>query len=154
MLFAGGRLVSRKTLPRSRVRSEAVIQLTFLRPVSRGCKRPLTRGSHHATLPGVIGQSNSLIRDSVPLRYLRKKRYRQCYWLLYAVFPFQESDHVKAIFSYLTGKQISKACHTAHEHGDYRLSLLLSQVTGNSVTRNLVYKQLADWQELKVRLAL
>ena len=60
---------------------------------------------------------------------------------------------MKSIFSYLTGKQISKACHAAQQHGDYRLSLLLSQVIGNSVTRNLVYKQLADWQELKVRLA-
>lgn len=67
------------------------------------------------------------------------------------MIPCQESDHVKSIFSFLTGKQISKACHVAQQHGDYRLSLLLSQVTGNSVTRNLLYKQLADWQELKVR---
>ena len=62
----------------------------------------------------------------------------------------QESDHLKSIFSSLTGKQISKACHVAQQHGDYRLSLLLSQVTGNSVTRNLIYKQLSDWQEMKV----
>ncbi|XP_078371007.1 nuclear pore complex protein Nup98-Nup96-like isoform X3 [Oculina patagonica] len=62
---------------------------------------------------------------------------------------FQESDHLKCIFSYLTGRQISKACQVAQQHGDYRLSLLLSQVTGNAVTRNLLYKQLADWQELK-----
>lgn len=54
------------------------------------------------------------------------------------------------MFSYLTGKQISKACHEAQQHGDYRLSLLLSQVTGNTFTRNLLYKQLADWQEMKV----
>lgn len=42
--------------------------------MASGCKRPLTRGSYHETLPGVIGQSNSLIRDSVPLRYLREKK--------------------------------------------------------------------------------
>ena len=59
---------------------------------------------------------------------------------------------MKSIFSYLTGKQISKACQVAQQHGDYRLSLLLSQVTGNAVTRNLLYKQLADWQELKVSI--
>ncbi|XP_027054853.1 nuclear pore complex protein Nup98-Nup96-like isoform X3 [Pocillopora damicornis] len=62
---------------------------------------------------------------------------------------FQESDHLKSIFSYLTGKQISRACREAQLHGDYRLSLLLSQVTGNTFTRNLLYKQLADWQEMK-----
>lgn len=66
----------------------------------------------------------------------------------------QESDHLKSIFSYLTGKQISKACHVAQQHGDYRLSLLLSQVTGNSVTRNLIYKQLSEWQEMKVQFVL
>lgn len=68
------------------------------------------------------------------------------------VAMLQESDHLKSIFSYLTGKQISKACHVAHQHGDYRLSLLLSQVTGNSVTRNLIYKQISEWQEMKVGL--
>ena len=69
----------------------------------------------------------------------------------YRLYPFQESDHLKSIFSYLTGKQISRACREAQLHGDYRLSLLLSQVTGNTFTRNLLYKQLADWQEMKVR---
>ncbi|XP_022797911.1 nuclear pore complex protein Nup98-Nup96-like [Stylophora pistillata] len=62
---------------------------------------------------------------------------------------FQESDHLKSIFSCLTGKQISRACHVAQQHRDYRLSLLLSQVTGNTLTRNLLYKQLADWQEMR-----
>ena len=139
---------------------DCTIVIGRLRPTATVCERSVTRSPYHEKLPGIIDQSDSLIHDFVPLRCMGKKikvaeRYHQCYWrLLYAITPFQESDHVKSIFSYLTGKQISKACHTAQEHGDYRLSLLLSQVTGNSVTRNLVYKQLADWQELKVRLAL
>ncbi|XP_015778613.1 PREDICTED: nuclear pore complex protein Nup98-Nup96-like, partial [Acropora digitifera] len=62
---------------------------------------------------------------------------------------FQESDHLKAIFSYLTGKQIRKACQVAQQHNDFRLSLLLSQATGNSLPRNLCYKQLDEWQKLK-----
>lgn len=62
---------------------------------------------------------------------------------------FQESDHLKSIFSYLTGRQISKACHVAQHHNEYRLSLLLSQATGNSLPRNLSYQQLAEWQDFK-----
>ncbi|XP_067040500.1 nuclear pore complex protein Nup98-Nup96-like isoform X1 [Acropora muricata] len=62
---------------------------------------------------------------------------------------FQESDYLKAIFSYLTGKQIRKACQVAQQHNDFRLSLLLSQATGNSLPRNLCYKQLDEWQKLK-----
>ncbi|KAK2556110.1 Nuclear pore complex protein Nup98-Nup96 [Acropora cervicornis] len=62
---------------------------------------------------------------------------------------YDESDHLKAIFSYLTGKQIRKACQVAQQHNDFRLSLLLSQATGNSLPRNLCYKQLDEWQKLK-----
>ena len=42
----------------------------------------------------------------------------------------------------------------AQHHNEYRLSLLLSQATGNSLPRNLSYQQLAEWQDLKVQCGL
>ncbi|XP_048584697.1 nuclear pore complex protein Nup98-Nup96 isoform X1 [Nematostella vectensis] len=62
---------------------------------------------------------------------------------------FEDGDYLNAIFSHLTGQQISKASRLAQRHGDYRLSLLLSQATSSSAIRYLLQKQLSDWEQVK-----
>ena len=54
------------------------------------------------------------------------------------------------ILSYLSGRQVSAACHAAQQKGDYRLALLLSQVAGSSEFRHMVQRQLGDWEQTKV----
>ncbi|XP_056140469.1 nuclear pore complex protein Nup98-Nup96 [Lampris incognitus] len=60
-----------------------------------------------------------------------------------------KDGHVEAIFSYLTGSHISKACCLAQTHGDHRLSLLLSQAMGSQHSRDLLALQLADWNRMQ-----
>ena len=74
-------------------------------------------------------------------------------WRLVSVpLYLQERDgYLKAIWSHLSGKQISWACNVAQQNGDYRLSLLLPQVTGSTMSRRLLQEQLNDWEKLKVR---
>ncbi|XP_068187416.1 nuclear pore complex protein Nup98-Nup96 [Antennarius striatus] len=60
-----------------------------------------------------------------------------------------KGDHTEAIFSYLTGNQISEACRLAQKEGDHRLSLLLSQAMGSQYCRDLLALQLADWNRMK-----
>ncbi|TSL04412.1 Nuclear pore complex protein Nup98-Nup96 [Bagarius yarrelli] len=61
----------------------------------------------------------------------------------------QSQSHADAIFSYLTGNCISKACRLAQKNGDHRLSLLLSQAVGSQLTRDLSALQLADWNRMQ-----
>ncbi|XP_026577423.1 nuclear pore complex protein Nup98-Nup96 [Pseudonaja textilis] len=61
----------------------------------------------------------------------------------------QNDAPAEAVFSYLTGKQISNACHLAQQSGDLRLSLLLSQLVGSQEVRELLALQLADWHQLQ-----
>ncbi|XP_028907504.1 nuclear pore complex protein Nup98-Nup96 isoform X1 [Ornithorhynchus anatinus] len=59
-------------------------------------------------------------------------------------------DHpIEAVFSYLTGKKISKACRLAQQAGDHRLALLLSQLVGSQQVRELLTMQLVDWHRLQ-----
>ena len=39
----------------------------------------------------------------------------------------------------------------AQESGDHRLALLLAQAAGSHIPRQMIQKQLANWEELKVR---
>uniref|UniRef100_A0A7M4FMH4 Nuclear pore complex protein Nup98-Nup96 n=1 Tax=Crocodylus porosus TaxID=8502 RepID=A0A7M4FMH4_CROPO len=61
----------------------------------------------------------------------------------------RHDNHIEAVFSYLTGKRISKACRLAQESGDYRLALLLSQLAGSQEVRELLTMQLVDWHRLQ-----
>ncbi|KAK9402698.1 nuclear pore complex protein Nup98-Nup96 [Crotalus adamanteus] len=61
----------------------------------------------------------------------------------------QNDNPAEAVFSYLTGKQISQACRLAQQSGDLRLSLLLSQLAGSQEVRELLALQLADWHQLQ-----
>uniref|UniRef100_A0A1A7XNB2 Nuclear pore complex protein Nup98-Nup96 n=1 Tax=Iconisemion striatum TaxID=60296 RepID=A0A1A7XNB2_9TELE len=54
-----------------------------------------------------------------------------------------------AIFSFLTGGCISKACQLAQKEGDHRLSLLLAQAMGSQFCRDLLALQLTDWNRLQ-----
>uniref|UniRef100_A0A4W3IU68 Nuclear pore complex protein Nup98-Nup96 n=1 Tax=Callorhinchus milii TaxID=7868 RepID=A0A4W3IU68_CALMI len=60
----------------------------------------------------------------------------------------QETGHVDAVFSYLTGKRISEACRLAQRSGDHRLALLLAQAVGSEQVRELLAMQLLDWHQL------
>ncbi len=62
----------------------------------------------------------------------------------------QDNDHLRIIFSLLTGKQTNAACQVAQSSGDSRLSLLLAQSSGNMIVRQWLLKQLDDWLEHKV----
>ncbi|XP_044274493.1 nuclear pore complex protein Nup98-Nup96 isoform X2 [Varanus komodoensis] len=61
----------------------------------------------------------------------------------------QKDSAAEAVFSCLTGKQISEACRLAQESGDHRLALLLSQLAGSQEVRELLALQLTDWQQLQ-----
>ncbi|XP_061485203.1 nuclear pore complex protein Nup98-Nup96 isoform X2 [Rhineura floridana] len=61
----------------------------------------------------------------------------------------QNDNPAEAVFSYLTGKQISEACRLAQQSGDHRLALLLSQLVGSLEVRELLAMQLADWHQLQ-----
>ncbi|XP_067943917.1 nuclear pore complex protein Nup98-Nup96-like isoform X3 [Watersipora subatra] len=50
-----------------------------------------------------------------------------------------------AIFSHLTARQIPSAARLAVESKDLRLALLLSQASTSQMVKNLVHKQLSDW---------
>lgn len=43
-----------------------------------------------------------------------------------------EKDYLKALFSLVSGQQLSKACRLAQKHHDHKLALLLSQATQNT----------------------
>ncbi|XP_069748351.1 nuclear pore complex protein Nup98-Nup96 isoform X2 [Narcine bancroftii] len=57
-------------------------------------------------------------------------------------------SHVDAVFSYLSGKRISEACKLAQQSGDHRMALLLAQACGSLPVRELLSRQLADWNHL------
>ena len=63
----------------------------------------------------------------------------------------QDLGHAEAVFSLMTGKQISKAAKVAQKSGDHRLALLLAQAGCSHEVRQLVTKQLSDWLEIQVR---
>ncbi|XP_051537723.1 nuclear pore complex protein Nup98-Nup96-like isoform X2 [Myxocyprinus asiaticus] len=60
-----------------------------------------------------------------------------------------QRNHAKAVFSYLTGHCISKACELAQKSGDHRLSLILSQAVGSQYCRDLLALQLSDWNRMQ-----
>ncbi|XP_055493395.1 nuclear pore complex protein Nup98-Nup96 isoform X1 [Leucoraja erinacea] len=60
----------------------------------------------------------------------------------------QHRGHVDAVFSYLTAQRISEACRLAQRSGDHRLALLLAQAGGGFPVRELLSRQLADWNQL------
>ncbi|XP_051956163.1 nuclear pore complex protein Nup98-Nup96-like isoform X2 [Xyrauchen texanus] len=60
-----------------------------------------------------------------------------------------QRNHVEAVFSYLTGHCISKACELAQKSGDHRLSLMLSQAVGSQYCRDLLALQLSDWNRMQ-----
>ena len=73
------------------------------------------------------------------------------YFKNYGVFfEIQDNDHLRIVFSLLTGKQMNAACQVAQSNGDSRLSLLLAQSSGNMIVRQWLLKQLDDWLEHKV----
>lgn len=62
---------------------------------------------------------------------------------------FKDLGNIEAVFSLLTGHQISQACQVAQQSGDHRLALLLAQAGGTREARQLVAAQLVDWKELE-----
>uniref|UniRef100_A0A673NKE5 Nuclear pore complex protein Nup98-Nup96 n=1 Tax=Sinocyclocheilus rhinocerous TaxID=307959 RepID=A0A673NKE5_9TELE len=60
-----------------------------------------------------------------------------------------QRSHAEAIFSYLTGHCISKACKLSQKSGDHRLALLLSQAVGSKFCRDLLALQLSDWNSMQ-----
>ena len=68
------------------------------------------------------------------------------------VLIFQGQGHLQAVLSYMSGRQISEACSLAQQSGDHRLAMLLAQASGSNITRKMLARQLANWQEHKVSL--
>ncbi|XP_005161496.1 nuclear pore complex protein Nup98-Nup96 isoform X1 [Danio rerio] len=60
-----------------------------------------------------------------------------------------QRSHAEAVFSYLTGHCISKACKLSQKSGDHRLSLMLSQAVGSQFCRDLLALQLTDWNRMQ-----
>ena len=67
-------------------------------------------------------------------------------------FHFQEQGHLQAVLSCLTGRQIADACELAQKSGDHKLALLLAQAVSNFLPRQMLSKQLDEWNELGVSL--
>ncbi|XP_033631554.1 nuclear pore complex protein Nup98-Nup96-like isoform X1 [Asterias rubens] len=63
---------------------------------------------------------------------------------------FKDMGHIEAVFSLLTGHQISAACAAAQRSGDHRLALLLAQAGSTQEIKLLITKQLSDWHEMGV----
>ncbi|RDD45950.1 Nuclear pore complex protein Nup98-Nup96 [Trichoplax sp. H2] len=59
------------------------------------------------------------------------------------------SPNISMIFDHLTTKSINEACNICHEIGDYRLALLISQLSGSRNVTALVSRQLDDWYKNK-----
>jgi nuclear pore complex protein Nup98-Nup96 len=60
---------------------------------------------------------------------------------------------LNAVFSLLTGNRLLDACTTSVENRDFRLALLLSQSSGgNDTTRDMIRKQLNDWNSSNVSI--
>ncbi|RUS87265.1 hypothetical protein EGW08_004945 [Elysia chlorotica] len=55
--------------------------------------------------------------------------------------------HLRAVFSKLTVREVSSACKLAQRAGDYRLALLLAQIIGGPITRQMLAMQLESWAE-------
>ncbi|XP_051732984.1 nuclear pore complex protein Nup98-Nup96 isoform X1 [Ctenopharyngodon idella] len=60
-----------------------------------------------------------------------------------------QRNHAEAVFSYLTGHCLSKACKLSQKSGDHRLSLMLSQAVGSQFCRDLLALQLSDWNRMQ-----
>lgn len=76
-------------------------------------------------------------------------------WLRHTVAGTVESEsrsHIAAsrqaalTFTYLSGKQIERACMAAVEAGDLRMATLLGQIGGDEETRADMNEQLATWR--------
>ncbi|XP_043928758.1 nuclear pore complex protein Nup98-Nup96 [Protopterus annectens] len=65
------------------------------------------------------------------------------------VFESKQNNHIEAVFSYLTGQQISEACSLLQQSDDHRLALLVSQAAGSQTARELLTMQLVDWHGLQ-----
>lgn len=48
-----------------------------------------------------------------------------------------DSNYLKALFSLVSGQQLSKACRLAQQHRDHKLALLLSQAAQNTTYNRL-----------------
>ncbi|XP_066910219.1 nuclear pore complex protein Nup98-Nup96-like [Clytia hemisphaerica] len=62
----------------------------------------------------------------------------------------QDDGHLSAIFSLLSGRQITKACQVARENKEYRLGFLLAQAGGDHHLKHHLRSQLAQWDENNV----
>lgn len=79
-------------------------------------------------------------------------------WLQSAVAPAVENDVREAgdadwaacVFAMLTGHQIEKACDTAFDAGNVKLSTLLAQAGGDDEFKGDLRAQLAIWREQKI----
>lgn len=61
----------------------------------------------------------------------------------------KEDSELLVILSYLSGRDVSKACAVAQRSRDFRLGLLLSQGGSNPICRLMLQKQLDHWKKFK-----
>lgn len=61
----------------------------------------------------------------------------------------KEDSELQVILSYLSGRDVSKACAVAQRSRDFRLSLVLSQGGSHPFSRHMLQKQLDHWKKFK-----
>ncbi|XP_069679986.1 nuclear pore complex protein Nup98-Nup96 isoform X2 [Periplaneta americana] len=60
-----------------------------------------------------------------------------------------KEDHIPAVLSLLSGRKILDACQRTQDSGDHYTSLMLAQLCGGPATKQLVQRQLANWQDVQ-----
>ncbi|GAM18331.1 hypothetical protein SAMD00019534_015060 [Acytostelium subglobosum LB1] len=87
-----------------------------------------------------------------------KRRLNLNQWLKEVIAPIVEKElkdskkspnasHLDAIFSHLSGKQISESTSCASNNKDHRLAVMMSQVWAAAHTKDLLREQMTQWSE-------
>ncbi|XP_075738366.1 nuclear pore complex protein Nup98-96 isoform X2 [Rhipicephalus microplus] len=105
--------------------------------------------------PGCDPESDDVTRYS----YAKRRKEALSDWLVdttKSIIEAEITDHQRkedsellVMLSYLSGRDMSKACAVAQRSRDYRLCLLLAQNGSNPVSRHMLQKQLDHWKKFK-----
>lgn len=105
--------------------------------------------------PGCSPESDDVTKYS----YVKRRKEAFSDWLVdttKSIIEAEIADHQRkedgellVMLSYLSGRDVSKACAVAQRLRDYRLCLALSQGGSNPVSRHMLQKQLDHWKKYK-----
>ena len=67
----------------------------------------------------------------------------------------QDTDFLEALFSLVSGRQLTSACQLACKHRDFKSAALLSQATCGDVNfKQMAYEQLDMWRRMGVSIMI